>query len=93
MGNGWTLNHAHHTKNRVLGLHFLGPNAGEVTQGFGMALMLNATKAQFDRLVGIHPTVAEVGWREECISWLLSYIAPLYLRLTHHSSSIRRSPR
>jgi len=45
---------------RVLGLHYLGPNAGEVTQGFGMALILNATKAQFDQLVGIHPTVAEV---------------------------------
>ncbi|EDQ90922.1 uncharacterized protein MONBRDRAFT_20369 [Monosiga brevicollis MX1] len=44
---------------RVLGLHFLGPNAGEVTQGFGMALKLKATKAQFDDLVGIHPTVAE----------------------------------
>ena len=44
---------------RVVGLHFLGPNAGEVTQGFGMALKLKATKAQFDDLVGIHPTVAE----------------------------------
>eukprot|EP00730_Choanoeca_flexa_P019547 TRINITY_DN9554_c0_g1_i1.p1 TRINITY_DN9554_c0_g1~~TRINITY_DN9554_c0_g1_i1.p1 ORF type:complete len:501 (+),score=142.90 TRINITY_DN9554_c0_g1_i1:42-1544(+) len=44
----------------VVGFHFLGPNAGEVTQGFGIALQLKATKAQFDQLVGIHPTVAEI---------------------------------
>lgn len=50
---------------RVVGLHFLGPNAGEVTQGFGMALQLRATKAQFDDLVGIHPTVAEVRNRRQ----------------------------
>ena len=47
----------------MLGFHFLGPNAGEVTQGFGIALQLKATKAQFDNLVGIHPTVAEVSIR------------------------------
>ncbi len=45
---------------RVVGLHILSPNAGEVTQGFGIALKLNATKTDFDRLIGIHPTVAEV---------------------------------
>jgi len=44
---------------RVVGFHILGPNAGEVTQGFAIALKLNARKADFDRLVGIHPTVAE----------------------------------
>jgi thioredoxin reductase (NADPH) len=45
--------------NRVVGLHFLGPNAGEVTQGFGLALKLGAKKEDFDELVGIHPTAAE----------------------------------
>lgn len=44
---------------RAVGLHFIGPNAGEVVQGFAFALQLGATKAQFDRLVGIHPTAAE----------------------------------
>uniref|UniRef100_A0AC35U1N5 Thioredoxin reductase 1, cytoplasmic n=1 Tax=Rhabditophanes sp. KR3021 TaxID=114890 RepID=A0AC35U1N5_9BILA len=44
---------------RVLGLHILSPNAGEITQGFGIALKLNATKRDFDNLVGIHPSVAE----------------------------------
>lgn len=44
---------------RVVGFHYLGPNAGEVTQGFGMAIKMLATKADFDNLVGIHPTTAE----------------------------------
>lgn len=46
-------------QNKVVGLHYLGPNAGEVTQGYGIALKLGATKADFDNLVGIHPTTAE----------------------------------
>ena len=44
---------------RVVGLHFMGPNAGEVVQGFALPLMMGATKQQFDELVGIHPTAAE----------------------------------
>jgi thioredoxin reductase (NADPH) len=43
----------------VVGFHFVGPNAGEVTQGFALAVKLGATKADFDSLVGIHPTDAE----------------------------------
>lgn len=45
--------------NRVVGFHFIGPNAGEVTQGFALALSLGATKQDFDSMVGIHPTAAE----------------------------------
>lgn len=45
---------------RVVGLHIMGPNAGEMIQGFSIALKLNAVKADFDRLIGIHPTNAEV---------------------------------
>jgi thioredoxin/glutathione reductase (selenoprotein) len=44
---------------KVVGFHFIGPNAGEVTQGFALAVKLGATKADFDDLVGIHPTDAE----------------------------------
>lgn len=44
---------------RVLGLHYLGPNAGEVTQGYAVAIKMGATKAQFDSTVGIHPTISE----------------------------------
>jgi len=46
-------------KEKVVGFHYLGPNAGEVTQGYGMALKMGATKADFDDLIGIHPTTAE----------------------------------
>jgi len=46
-------------KERVVGLHFLGPHAGEVTQGYAVAFKLGATKADFDDTVGIHPTVSE----------------------------------
>ncbi len=44
---------------RVLGLHFIGPDAGEVVQGFAVAMKMGATKADFDATVGIHPTAAE----------------------------------
>jgi thioredoxin/glutathione reductase (selenoprotein) len=44
---------------KVIGFHFLGPNAGEVTQGFALAVKLGAVKADFDSLIGIHPTDAE----------------------------------
>jgi len=44
---------------RVVGFHFVGPNAGEITQGFALALKLKATKKDFDSVVGIHPTDAE----------------------------------
>mmetsp|Transcript_17742 Transcript_17742/g.19229 ORF Transcript_17742/g.19229 Transcript_17742/m.19229 type:complete len:564 (-) Transcript_17742:154-1845(-) len=45
--------------NKVVGFHFVGPNAGEITQGFALAVKLGATKEDFDDLVGIHPTDAE----------------------------------
>eukprot|EP01124_Arcella_intermedia_P020358 TRINITY_DN2782_c0_g1_i2.p1 TRINITY_DN2782_c0_g1~~TRINITY_DN2782_c0_g1_i2.p1 ORF type:complete len:901 (-),score=193.98 TRINITY_DN2782_c0_g1_i2:2153-4855(-) len=46
-------------KEVVVGFHYVGPNAGEVTQGFALALKLGATKKDFDEVVGIHPTDAE----------------------------------
>ena len=45
--------------NRVVGFHLLSPNAGDVTQGVAIALSMGATKEQFDKTVGIHPTIAE----------------------------------
>lgn len=44
---------------RVVGLHMVGPDAGEIVQGFAVAMKAGATKADFDATVGIHPTVAE----------------------------------
>uniref|UniRef100_A0A2K6F176 Thioredoxin reductase 1, cytoplasmic n=1 Tax=Propithecus coquereli TaxID=379532 RepID=A0A2K6F176_PROCO len=45
---------------RVVGFHVLGPNAGEVTQGFAAALKCGLTKKQLDNTIGIHPVCAEV---------------------------------
>jgi glutathione reductase (NADPH) len=44
---------------RVLGVHMVGADAGEIIQGFAVALNCGATKAQFDATIGIHPTAAE----------------------------------
>lgn len=44
---------------RVVGAHMVGPDAGEIIQGFAVALQAGATKAVFDATVGIHPTSAE----------------------------------
>lgn len=44
---------------RVLGFHYIGLNAGEVTQGFALSMRLGATKKDFDETIGIHPTDAE----------------------------------
>lgn len=44
---------------RVVGLHMVGEDAGEIVQGFAVAMAGGATKAQFDATIGIHPTAAE----------------------------------
>ena len=44
---------------KVIGLHVVGPDAGEIVQGFAVAIKAGATKAMFDATVGIHPTSAE----------------------------------
>ena len=44
---------------RVIGLHMIGPDAGEIVQGFAVAIKAGATKADFDATIGIHPTSAE----------------------------------
>ena len=44
---------------RVVGLHMVGPDAGEIVQGFAVAMRAGATKAMFDSTIGVHPTVAE----------------------------------
>jgi glutathione reductase (NADPH) len=44
---------------RVVGVHMMGPDAGEICQGIAIALKAGATKATFDTTIGIHPTAAE----------------------------------
>ena len=47
------------TTQKVLGAHMLGEDAAEIMQGIAVAIVAGATKADFDRTIGIHPTAAE----------------------------------
>lgn len=44
---------------RVLGVHMVGAQAGEIVQGIAIAMNAGATKSVFDQTIGIHPTTAE----------------------------------
>ncbi|MSU90114.1 glutathione-disulfide reductase [Rhodobacteraceae bacterium 2CG4] len=44
---------------RVLGVHIVGPAAGEMIQLVGIAVKMGATKEDFDRTMAVHPTAAE----------------------------------
>lgn len=44
---------------KVVGLHGIGYGMDEILQGFGVAIKMGATKADFDACVAIHPTSAE----------------------------------
>jgi len=44
---------------RVLGMHMMGADAGEIIQGLAVAMQCGVTKSQLDSTVGIHPTAAE----------------------------------
>ncbi|WP_430911092.1 glutathione-disulfide reductase [Methylobacterium sp. sgz302541] len=45
--------------NRVVGVHVVGHDAGEIIQAAGIAVTMGATKADFDRTVAVHPTASE----------------------------------
>ncbi len=44
---------------KVVGIHGIGYGMDEILQGFGVAIKMGATKADFDAVVAIHPTGAE----------------------------------
>ena len=44
---------------KVLGMHMVGPEAGEIIQGFAVAMQCGVSKAQVDATIGVHPTLAE----------------------------------
>lgn len=44
---------------KIVGLHGIGQGMDEMLQGFGVAIKMGATKADFDETVAIHPTAAE----------------------------------
>lgn len=43
----------------VLGCHIVAPSAGEMIQLAGIAVKMGATKAQFDQVCAVHPTMSE----------------------------------
>jgi glutathione reductase (NADPH) len=47
------------TSQKVVGAHMLGEDAPEIMQGLAITIVMGATKADFDRTIGIHPTAAE----------------------------------
>lgn len=59
-----------HADDRVIGAHFVAPDAGELMQGVAVAMNAGATKRIFDATIGIHPTLAEefVTLREKRVS-------------------------
>lgn len=44
---------------RLVGVHIAGAEAGEILQGFAVAVKAGLTKQQLDATLGIHPTAAE----------------------------------
>ncbi|MFN4262664.1 MAG: glutathione-disulfide reductase [Thioalkalivibrionaceae bacterium] len=44
---------------RVTGVHMIGEGVDEMLQGFAVAVVMGATKADFDRTIAIHPTASE----------------------------------
>lgn len=47
------------TTDRVLGVHIMGHDAGEMVQLLGISMQLGAKKADFDATMAVHPTAAE----------------------------------
>lgn len=65
-----SLSRGHHTSfakivvdktldENVLGIHYVGPHAGEVMQGYGVSMKAGLTYKQLCDTVGIHPTSSE----------------------------------
>lgn len=44
---------------KVVGCHFMGPDAGELVQLAGVAMKAGVSKADFDRTIAVHPSAAE----------------------------------
>jgi len=56
---------------RVVGCHIVGAEAGDMIQLVGIAVKMNATKADVDTVMAVHPTMAEelVTLREKAVSY------------------------
>lgn len=43
---------------KVIGIHMVGAEAGEIVQGMAVAMQIGITKAEMDEVMGLHSTVA-----------------------------------
>jgi thioredoxin reductase (NADPH) len=43
----------------VIGLHYIGPTAGEVIGGYALAMKLGLSRRHLIDSIGVHPTVSE----------------------------------
>ncbi|KAG1141426.1 hypothetical protein G6F37_005867 [Rhizopus arrhizus] len=68
---------------KVVGVHLLGRGSDEILQGFGVAVRMGATKANFDACVAIHPTAAE----ELVTSPMLKFKQAIAEQLSKHVST------
>ena len=48
-----------YASDKVVGLHYVGPEAAEILQGFSVAIVNGLKKKDFDKTIGIHPSTAE----------------------------------
>ncbi|MFK7903108.1 MAG: glutathione-disulfide reductase [Nitratireductor sp.] len=44
---------------KVVGVHIVGPESGEMAQLLGISLKMGATKTDFDKTMAVHPTASE----------------------------------
>lgn len=44
---------------KIVGVHILGPNSGDIIQGLALAMKVGATKEDMEDIVPIHPTHGE----------------------------------
>ena len=44
---------------KILGCHMIGEHASEIIQMASISISMCATKADFDRTMALHPTIAE----------------------------------
>lgn len=63
---------------RVVGVHIVGPESGEMAQLLGICLKMGALKSDFDKTMAVHPTAAE----ELVTSYSPSYVVKNGKRIT-----------
>eukprot|EP01022_Parablepharisma_sp_SALTPOND_P020210 TRINITY_DN3606_c0_g1_i1.p1 TRINITY_DN3606_c0_g1~~TRINITY_DN3606_c0_g1_i1.p1 ORF type:complete len:620 (+),score=31.42 TRINITY_DN3606_c0_g1_i1:148-1860(+) len=77
---------------KVIGFHYFGQNAGEITQGYAVGIKCGITKAQWDKTNGVHPACAEELLVTIPVKSPLLNEAQTYIYLTRYSQQPIFSP-